>query len=111
MLSSIISAQVYCNTYTSYTQVDTVSRQFTSDVPWHTTVCVDYTHNEISFENNDTKFIAKILYIHSEKDDVFYETKAVIDNLEWKVSMLSTKTQYLCVVSSGNFMRIYKKSR
>lgn len=111
MLSSVISAQVYCNTYTSYSQVDTISRQFMPDVTWHTTVCIDYIHNEISIEDLDTKFIVRILYINGDRDDVFYETKAVSDNLEWKISILATKTQYLCVITKDNFTRIYKKQR
>lgn len=111
MLSSIISAQVYCNTYTSYSQVDTLSGQFMSDIPWHTTVCIDYIHNEISIEDRSTKFIVRILYLNGDKDDIFYETKAISDNLEWKISMVSTKTHYLCVITKNNFTRIYKKER
>lgn len=111
MLSSVISAQVYCNTYTSYSQVDTISKQFMPDVPFHTTVCIDYTHNELSIESPDSKFVLRFIYVSGDLDDVFFETKSIVDNLEWKVSILATKTEYLCVVTRDRFTRIYKKQR
>lgn len=105
-----IKSQVNSMQYTYYSQIDTVSRQLMKDIPYNTTIFVDYYKYQISIEDNDNKFILDIVYSDGNQDHMFYQCLSS-DKQEWKISIFSTKTQYLCVLSKDNFMRIFKRQR
>jgi len=110
VLSISMSSQVYSIQYTHYSQMDTISKQMMPNVSYNTIVFIDYYHNQIVIEDNDSKFPLNIIYNSGSEDNVFYECLSD-DKLEWKVSIMTTRTEYLCVVTRNNFTRIYKKSR
>jgi len=110
VLSTSMSSQVYALTYTHYCQIDTVSKQMMPDVAYNTVVFIDYYKNQVSIEDNYTKFVLDITYNQGNADDLFFQCISS-DGLEWKVSTLALKNEYLCVVTHGTFTRIYKKQR
>lgn len=110
VLSISMSSQVYSLQYTHYSQLDTISKQMMPNVSYNTVIFIDYYHNQINIDDNDSRFVLHIIYNSGTEDDAFYQCLSD-DGLEWKVSILATKTEYLCVVTRNNFTRIYKKSR
>lgn len=110
VLSISMNSQVYSLQYTHYAQLDTISKQMMPDVAYNSSIFVDYYKNQISIEDNYTKFVLNIEYNSGTEGDLFFQCKS-IDDMEWKVSMLALKTQYVCVVTHHNFTRIYKKQR
>lgn len=111
VLSISMSSQVYSMQYTHYSQIDTISKQMMPDVSYNTIVFVDYYHNQISIEDNYTKFVLDIIYNSGGEDDTFFECRDITDHELWKVSILAVKNQYLCVITKDNFIKIYKKQR
>lgn len=105
-----VKSQVYCMRYTHYAQLDTTSKVMMKDTPYNTTICVDYYKGKISIEDNDSVFLLDIIYESGNQDNAFYECRSS-DFLEWKISILATNNQYLCVISRDLFTRIYKKQR
>lgn len=105
------NSQVYCTRYTHYSQVDTVSRQFMSDVAYNVKVCVDYIDNNIVIEDDNSIFVLNIIHETGTEEALQFETRNNLDKQIWKVSILALPTKYVCVVSKDNFTRIYKKQR
>lgn len=111
-LGSIINAQVYSIQYTHYCQLDTISKEMMRDVPYNTTVMVDYNRSRIVFEDNtNNQYIMDIVYQSDKVQETFFVCSSPIDNSEWKVTMLANNTHNMCIISNNNFVRIYKKSR
>ena len=109
LVGTNIKSQTQSTQYTHYAQYDTIMHKLTKDIAYNTTVFVDVRKNQISIEDNYSKMVLDIAY--STQDDAFYQCIGHKDNLEWKVSILSTNTQYLCVVSKENYTKIFKKQR
>lgn len=105
-----MSSQVYSLTYTSYTQIDTISKQPLSYVPYNTTIYVDYYAGRLNIDDNDSRFTLNMVYTSGDADDLFFECVSN-DSVSFKVSMVATSFAYYCVVTSGSFTRIYKKDK
>lgn len=103
-----INAQVNTFQFTHYAQIDTISKALMKDIAYNTTISIDNQKNQISIEDNSDKIILDISY---SNENEFYQCVGHKDNVEWKLSMVETKTQYLCVLSKSNFTKIYKKQR
>lgn len=110
VITATMNAQVYTMRYTHYSQTDTISQELQKDIPFNVTVYLDYYHNQISIETDNTKFLLNIISTHGDGDEVFYECRSS-DLLEFQVAIIATKKEYNCIVSRDRFTRIYKKQR
>ena len=65
VLSISMSSQVYSLQYTHYSQLDTISKQMMPNVSYNTVIYVDYYHNQINIDDNDSRFVLNIIYMCS----------------------------------------------